>query len=97
MMAPKLITSNRASRITIPAAAVSWKTCLWAPHPAQIWMGRAVKGASMPSGVNVTKVSAPTTINGAVSPIARPTLKIQPVRIAGSAEGRTTCRTTCQQ
>ena len=48
-----------------------------------------------PSGANGTKVSAPITINGAVSPIARLTAKITPVSILANAWGMTRMDTTC--
>ena len=54
-----------------------------------IWIGNAVKRLSGLSGVNGTKVSAPMAIRGAVSPMARLTAKITPVKMPGGAWGNT--------
>ena len=43
------------------------------------------------------KVSAPIVISGAVSPIARESARIVPVRMPGSAAGSTTRQTTCER
>ena len=46
-------------------------------------------GLAMSPGVNATYVSAPIITSGAVSPIARETARITPVRIPGNAAGKT--------
>ena len=58
-------------------------------------MGRAVNLENGPVGSIVMKLAAPTSINGAVSPIALATARIVPVRIPGIATGRTWLRTVC--
>ena len=61
----------------------------------KIWIGSAVKVAVKPSGRRSTKSAAPTTISGAVSPIARESARITPVAIPGIAAGRTCFQIVC--
>ena len=55
----------------------------------KIWIGRTVKPPSNGWGSEGTKVAAPTTMSGAVSPIARAIARMMPVMIPGAAAGRT--------
>ena len=48
-----------------------------------------------PLGSKTIKVEAPTTISGAVSPIARDIARIVPVRMPGMACGSTWFQTVC--
>ena len=43
------------------------------------------------------KVSAPIVISGAVSPMARESARMTPVRMPGSAAGKTTRMVTCER
>ena len=45
--------------------------------------------------MKATKVAAPTTISGAVSPIARDSARITPVAMPGTAAGRTCFQIVC--
>jgi hypothetical protein len=58
-------------------------------------MGRAEKGSRTSSGVVKIATAAPMTSSGAVSPIALERERMVPVRIPGSAAGRTWWRTAC--
>ena len=73
-----------------PRAAPGWPPRHWRGKPvpgreihAKIWIGSAVNGENGPSGTKGTYVSAPITISGAASPMARDTARISPVSSPG--------------
>jgi hypothetical protein len=53
------------------AAARSLNSAWGREIQLKIWIGSAVNWLVSPSGLKVTKVSAPSRISGAVSPMAR--------------------------
>src|SRR5688572_33394557 len=58
-------------------------------------MGKVVNFEKGELGSKLIAVDAPTTTNGAVSPMAREMARIVPVRIPGSALGNTCDQTVC--
>lgn len=81
----------------IPPAASSWNVSCGRAVQLKICMGSAVNSSIGLSGKKATNVRAPIMIRGAVSPIARDSARMIPVKMPGSAEGRTWARTTCQR
>ncbi len=61
----------------------------------KIRSGSAAPLENRPSGGLKVVVGTEIIISGAVSPIARPSARIVPVRIPGTASGRTTERIVC--
>ena len=61
---------------------------------SKIWIGSAVN-CDIRSGSNATNVAAPTTISGAVSPMARDSARITPVAMPGTAAGSTWRQIVC--
>jgi hypothetical protein len=61
----------------------------------KIWIGSAVKLSLMPPGAKATNVAAPTTISGAVSPMARDSARITPVAMPGIDAGSTWRQIVC--
>ena len=55
----------------------------------KIWTGSTVAGWVSPCGTDVRKARIPIISSGAVSPSARAMPMIVPVRMPGSASGRT--------
>ena len=49
----------------------------------------------MLSGIGMSKAGIPSTTRGAVSPMARESAKITPVKIPGNAAGKTTFLMVC--
>ena len=85
----------------MPAAALTWKPGCGRETQLKIWIGSTVNGLCRParekSGRNATYVRAPMVISGAVSPTARDSARMVPVRMPGSAAGTTTRLVTCQR
>ena len=95
--ASAFIESSTTSSTMMPVAASSWKPACGRLVELKIWIGITVNGSRMSSGRNAAKVSAPIMISGAVSPIARESARIMPVRMPGMTCGRTWCQTICQR
>lgn len=79
----------KANNTMIPAAALITKPCWGLEVQLKICMGKVVYLSKGPSGINGTYTNAPTTINGAVSPIALDIDRITPVNIPPQAAGNT--------
>ena len=88
-MARAFIASSSINKTRMPAAAFSAKAACGREIQLNTWIGRTVNCDQILSGTNGIYVSAPIVISGAVSPMARDSARITPVRIPGSAAGRT--------
>lgn len=97
IIATEFITISIETNTKIAAAAFGRNAGLGCPTQSRICNGKTVYRDCTDVGGNVTSPTAPTTINGAVSPIARPAERIIPVKIPGKAFGMTTFRTVCQR
>ena len=89
VIAIEFISNNTTINTTMPAAATACQPCCGNVVQLNICIGKAVKRSLGPSGVKFMNVAAPTTISGAVSPIARERARIVPVIAPGSAIGST--------
>ncbi len=85
----------RVKRTIIAAAAFTKKPSWGRDTQLKIWMGKTVKESVGLAGTKGTYVSAPITINGAVSPIARDNANITPVKIPPKAAGRVCKEVVC--
>src|SRR5215213_3758016 len=98
-IAPAFIVISSASSTRIAAAASGLKSLEGddgrPDTQSNTWIGIAEKAESSPVGLNVMKVAAPTTIRGAVSPIARASARITPVAMPGTDAGRTWRQIVC--
>src|SRR5690606_17815154 len=95
-MAVELRSRSTTSSTTMAAAALSRNAFCGIDTQLKIWIGRAVYWDPR-SGVKVMNTTAPTTMSGAVSPRARATARMAPVRMPGRARGSTTWRMACQR
>ena len=94
-MAVAFIDSSSNTSTRIPAAALAWKSSCGRDTQLKIWIGSTVNGDQIESGANVANVTAPAMMSGAVSPIARDSARINPVKIPGVATGSTWCQIVC--
>ena len=81
----------------MPAAAFSANAAWGRETQLKIWIGSTVKGEKRSEGRKGTYVSAPIVMSGAVSPMARDSARMRPVRIPGKAAGRTWCQMVCHR
>ena len=79
----------------MPAAALAWNSTCGRDTQLKIWIGSTVNGDQIESGAKVTNVTAPIVMSGAVSPIARDSARMSPVRMPGAATGSTWCQMVC--
>ena len=87
--------SNKTSRTTIPAAAMLENPACGRDVHSKMVMVRVVNLEKGPVGSVVMKVEAPTTMRGAVSPKARETDRMVPVKMPPTALGKTWCQMVC--
>ena len=81
----------------IALAAIAWKAACGLLTQMKIWIGRMVNESSRLSGRNAMNAMLEMRMIGAASPIARDSARIVPVRMPGSAAGRTWCRIVSQR
>ena len=86
-----------ASKIMIAAAPFTRKACCGRDIQLNICMGSTVNSSIGELATKGTYASAPITINGAVSPMARDNARITPVRIPPDAAGNTWYHIVCQR
>src|SRR5690606_16284789 len=89
--------SRTARRTRLAAAARAWNAGCGREIQLKIWIGSTVNESVNRSGTKGTNATAPTRSSGAASPTARESARIVPVRIPGSASGRTWPRTVCHR
>ena len=74
----------------MPADATFWNSSWGIFAQLYIWIGNAWNWSIIPLGKRNRIVGIPIKINGAVSPNARDSAKMNPVKIPGKAAGKTT-------